>query len=142
MGTKIEQLSTSLRLERENVSKLTDTVEKLIQLNTTMATEQAYNTVMYGLELKKKTGLRDITEETESTNTNSLSRSRDSLEPEPPTVAELDLSSTTEAFISHLDFSRNISHQVKKSGVVPGINIEEVQGETLFSKVTTREHNT
>ncbi|CAF4072229.1 unnamed protein product [Rotaria magnacalcarata] len=141
MSTRIEQLSTSLRHERENVSKLTDTVEKLIQHNTTLATEQAYNTVMYGLNLKQKTGLRNITEETESTNTNSLSRSRDSLEPEPPTVAELDLSSSTEAFISYLDFSRNVSHQVRKSEVVPGINIEEVQGEALFSKVTTRVHN-
>ncbi|CAF2062939.1 unnamed protein product [Rotaria magnacalcarata] len=141
MGIQIEQLSNSLRHEKDNVSKLTDTVEKLIQHNTTLATEQAYNTVMYGLNLKQKTGLRDITEETESTNTNSFSRSRDSLEPEPPTVAELDLSSSTEAFISHLDFSRNISHQVRKSEVVPGINIEEVQGEALFSKVTTRAHN-
>ncbi|CAF4842952.1 unnamed protein product [Rotaria socialis] len=139
---QIQQLSKSLKSERENVSKLTDTVERLLQQNTTTAIEQAYNKVMYTLDLKKATGLRNISEESDSSNNNSLSRiTKDSLDPGPPTVAELNLSSSTENFVSHLEFSQNVPTQVVKIGVVPGNNIEEVPGEVGLEKVTVRDHN-
>ncbi|CAF2081572.1 unnamed protein product [Rotaria magnacalcarata] len=139
--SRIDQLTTSLLKEKENVSKLTDTVEKLIKLNTTLATEQAYNAAMYSLKEQHIIGLGVIPEELSTvSDASGLSLSRTSPDLIDPICSptEITQSPSSEHFVSKIEFSQNNFPQVVTDDTVSSEVIEGVPLKVVLPLVTKR----